>query len=114
MKITDFEKLYKDYFPVGQGWKKLVLKLVKNLIKIDPEIEVMQVKEKFGGLRFYINGVTRKNVEEVYRLITEAEIESYYICENCGTKDKVTTKPICGWLLTLCSKCRKEREKSNS
>jgi len=104
MNITEFKKQYKKFFPVGNGWRPLVEKLVDDIIKIDPTIEVTQVKEKFGGLRFYVSGAS----DEVYDLIEKAEKESYDICEECGTKENVTTKG--SWLLTLCDKCRKERQ----
>lgn len=105
VKITEFKEYYKDYFPVGKGWRPLVEKLVDDIIKIDPTVEVAQVKEKFGGLRFYIYGGNDK----VDTLIDIAEKESYKICENCGTREGVTTEG--GWILTLCPKCRKARNR---
>ena len=93
LKITEFKEYYKKYFPVGKGWRHLVEKLVDDIIEIDPEVEISQVKEKFGGLRFYIWGGNDK----IYKLIDEAETESYKICETCGTRDNVSTKG--GWLL---------------
>jgi hypothetical protein len=102
MLITKFKDSHKEYFPVGNGWRTLVEKLVEDIIALDPEVEVSQVKEKFGGLRFYIFGGT----EEVYDLIDKAEDESYNICEKCGTREGVTTEG--SWLLTLCGRCRKE------
>lgn len=107
MKITEFEKTYKQTFPVGEGWRKLVTKLVRDVIKIDSTVDVSQVKEKFGGLRFYIGGVDTKKSKAVYHLIDKAERESYKTCESCGTKKGVTTKG--SWILTLCDKCRKKR-----
>lgn len=103
IKISNFKNWYKDCFPVGEGWRPLIEKLVNDIIKINPKVEVTQVKEKFGGLRFYIIGGN----DEVYDLIDLAENESLKICENCGTKENVTTKG--GWLVTLCNKCRKEK-----
>ena len=102
MKITDFKKHYKDYFPVGEGWRGLVEKLVEDIIKIAPDVEISQIKEKFGGLRFYIDYGT----DEVFDLISKAEQESFKICEGCGTKENVTTEG--GWILTLCKTCRKK------
>ena len=102
MKITDFKKHYKDYFPVGEGWRPLVEKLVQDIVAIDTTICISQIKEKYGGLRFYINGSN----DEVFNLIDKAEHESYKICEECGTKEGVTTEG--GWILTLCKPCRKE------
>ena len=103
MQITEFKDTYKEYFPVGGGWRSLVEKLVDDIIAIDPEVSVMQVKEKFGGLRFYVGGASDK----VYALIDNAEEESFKICERCGTRDNVSTKG--GWLSTLCDKCREDR-----
>jgi len=103
IKITEFKEHYKDYFPVGKGWRPLVEKLVNNIIAIDKDCEVVRVKEKFGGLRFYVYA-TKEGVED---LIDKAEAESFKICEQCGTRKNVTTKG--GWLLTLCDKCRKKK-----
>lgn len=103
MKITEFNNYYKSYFPVGKGWRSLVTKLVEDIMVIDKEIEIVQVKEKFGGLRFYIFG----GYGQINRLIEQAEIESFKTCEQCGTKENVETKG--DWILTLCEKCRGDK-----
>ena len=54
-----------------------------------------QVKEKFGGLRFYVNGATDKH----YNYINFAESMSYRTCEVCGGVGKTYTD---GWHRTLC------------
>lgn len=54
-----------------------------------------QVKEKFGGLRFYVNGATDKH----WNYITFAESMSYRICEECGSPGKPYYD---GWHRTLC------------
>lgn len=105
MKITEFLDVYKDCFPVGKGWRPLVTKLVKDIAAIDEDVVVDQVKEKFGGLRFYFSGGN----EEVDRLVDVAESESYEICERCGTKEDVETKGW--WILTLCGACREKGRK---
>jgi hypothetical protein len=56
-----------------------------------------QVKEKFGGLRFYVHGAT----EEQYDIIHHAEAMSYYVCEECGTM-KTARLYSFGWNRTLC------------
>ena len=68
--------------------------------------EVLQVKEKFGGLRFYVNSAT----EEMYRLISEAESQSYEICEECGKPGTLSQKIKGGWMKTLCLECRGSEE----
>ena len=55
----------------------------------------VQVKEKFGGLRFYVNGSTDKH----WSYINFAESMSYRTCEDCGAPGKTYTD---GWHTTLC------------
>ena len=102
MKITEFKKRYKDYFPVGEGWRLIVENLVNEIIKIAPDTEISQIKEKFGTLRFYCSG---DGGDEIGKLIEKAEQESGVTCEHCGTKEGVTTEG--SWIKTLCPKCRK-------
>jgi len=64
-----------------------------------PQITAVQVKEKFGGLRFYVNGASNAQ----YGVISFTESLSYKVCENCGsTKNIGSTK---GWYRTLCEEC---------
>lgn len=92
-------------FEHGAGWYELIKKLSEDITKISPETEAVQVKEKFGGLRFYVVNAT----DEVYKLIDEAEAESFKICEKCGSRENVTTGGR-SWIYTLCDKCRAEKE----
>jgi hypothetical protein len=54
-----------------------------------------QVKEKFGGLRFYVQAATDKH----YQYISFAESMSYRTCEECGAPGKTYTD---GWHRTMC------------
>ena len=54
-----------------------------------------QVKEKFGGLRFYVQAATDNH----YQYISFAESMSYRTCESCGNPGKTYTD---GWHTTLC------------
>ena len=66
---------------------------------------ITQVKEKFGGLRFYIDG----GDDEIYGMIGLAESLSYRTCEFCGTtKDVGQTQ---GWIITCCKACVDSDEK---
>lgn len=55
----------------------------------------VQVKEKFGGLRFYVRAATDKH----YNFISFAESMSYRTCEECGAPGKTYTD---GWHRTMC------------
>jgi hypothetical protein len=57
----------------------------------------VQVKEKFGGLRFYVDRATDKH----YGYITFAESMSYRTCEECGAEGRHYG---IGWHRTLCDK----------
>lgn len=62
-----------------------------------------QVKEKFGGLRFYID----RGTDEHFNYIYFAELMSYKVCEECGAPGKTYRD---GWHRTLCDTHAKGRE----
>lgn len=100
---------------VGDGWYDLIYKLCEDIMALNPpeNFKVAQVKEKFGGLRFYIafcsENKLSENMSEIERLIDVAEEESFKICECCGSREEVTTDlpRIGSWIQTLCKKCKK-------
>ena len=59
-----------------------------------------QVKEKYGGLRFYMTCGT----DEIFDLIEKAEALSYKTCEECGEPGEERNT---GWIRTLCDTCHK-------
>lgn len=71
---------------IGDGWAPLVHVLCSyieaycRIKKIGLPI-VTQVKQKFCGLRFYIEGTKD---ERILGMIEMAEGFSYYLCESCG------------------------------
>lgn len=114
--LTDYPTLFSStrfYFGVGDGWYPLINALcacIENDIKYNrmPEVEVMQVKEKFGGLRFYVNG----GDDRTLAYISMAEAVSFTMCEVCGdTRDIHYTS---GWIKTLCKKHYDEHGGNNN
>ena len=97
--FTDREPIVDSgFFCVGNGWFPIIKSLIEDLIKLGWDKETTQVKEKFGGLRFYINSGS----DEIHQRILQAEKESYETCEECGKLGELR-KDI-GWYLTLCDK----------
>lgn len=95
---------YQYAFSVGDGWYKLIYELVheiriNDLKKGDWITKATQVKEKFGGLRFYVTGTSDKN----WSLIRNAEQKSYAVCEETGSEVEVGTWNT-GWVRTMCRK----------
>lgn len=85
------------------GWVELVLNLDAELSHVVPDYEIAQVKEKFGGLRFYIEsfGIPRDDprYDIARELIREAEEQSFHICQVCGEPGEINTD---GWHRVLC------------
>jgi hypothetical protein len=84
------------YFEVEEGWYPLIKELITDLIAMGWDKEVTQVKEKFGGLRFYVGNES----DEMFKRIQKAENDSYDICEVTGNSGKLRTN--LGWIKTLC------------
>jgi len=94
------DKIYsRGYFSCGDGWLPLIEELISNIIELGWNKQVCQVKEKYGELRFYINGAS----DEVHDLISKYEDLSHETCEECGSTDSVTQTK--GWISSLCKKC---------
>ena len=92
------------FFSIGKGWYQIVKDLIEDLIELGWDKQVVQVKEKFGGLRFYINDGSR----EIHDRISEAEKLSHETCEICGEQGEMRTD--IGWYSTLCKKHYEERK----
>jgi hypothetical protein len=95
----------------GDGWYDLLDRLcekIESVFKEEPdlrgELRAVQVKEKYGGLRFYMNYCHDK-VEEFIR---EAEDESERTCEACGSPGEIGGM---GWISCLCDECRANHKK---
>jgi len=84
------------YLPVGQGWYELIYDLVVELLSTNWDRKILQIKEKFGGLRFYIDGS-----EDIQNIVTKYEKLSYSICEECGEPGEIRKL---NWIKTLCDK----------
>ncbi len=99
----------------GDGWYNIIDTLCRqiqwhiehNLNKDEnPEtvnVEAIQVKEKFGGLRFYYSGGN----DFISGLVDMAEGMSGRTCEDCGNPG---TQNSTGWIRTQCAPCMKKRD----
>lgn len=95
-------------FTCGVGWFPILYDLVTaiqlhNQAVGVPEDNVVavQIKEKFGGLRFYVG----RAPESVHRMIGLAENMSMRTCEECG--DAGARVEVGSWVRTLCQPCHK-------
>jgi hypothetical protein len=67
------------------------------------QVVAEQIKEKFGGLRFYVTG--GDDITEAF--ISFAETMSMKICETCGNPGK--QQSFRGWIHTSCDPCSEKR-----
>jgi hypothetical protein len=69
---------------VDEGWYQLVIDCDRELTVIDPDYQIAQVKQKFGGLRYYFQPSmpgTKKAMDEV---VTKYEAVAAVTCEATG------------------------------
>jgi hypothetical protein len=71
----------------------------------DTGFAVLQVKEKFGTLRFYCPSTDASD-----KYVRLAERLSAVTCEDCGKPGKANDA---GWIRTQCYECRDQRVRSN-
>ena len=84
------------------GWTPLLRELCAQIVRDDPECRATQIKEKFGGLRFYVHTAT----QTTYDLIRVAEERSFQTCDSCGKPGKRTA--IKGWQCVRCDEHSKK------
>jgi hypothetical protein len=94
---------------IGDGWKPLIERANREIELEGGEYEILQIKEKFGTLRFYIR-VISGDEQYINQMARMAETASFFVCENCGTLDGVETGSPPGWIRTLCQSCGKMKD----
>lgn len=108
-------------FECGDGWYQILDNLCNNIQshidwqnknfekgypyyeKSVPQVVATQVKEKFGGLRFYYEG----GDDHISGMVRMAESWAANSCEECGAPGTVRRG---GWIRTLCDKHETERQ----
>lgn len=68
----------------GKGWWPLIEAIDDEISKLDPNYSVYQIKEKFGGLRFYYAPSDPSNSSAISEIISKYESLSYKTCEVTG------------------------------
>jgi hypothetical protein len=107
-------------FAVGTGWWPILESLCANIqsytdwknrsaeagykdFKPVNQVVVTQIKEKFGGLRFYYDG----GDDMIDGMVRMAEAWADHTCEECGKPGKSRNG---GWIKTLCDEHEAERQ----
>jgi hypothetical protein len=88
----------RDY--VGRGWHGLIKELIEDLIRLGWDRGVLQIKEKFGTLRFHV----KDRRPEYLDRIEVATDRSGEICESCAKPGSLRASGT-RWYTTRCERC---------
>ena len=93
------------------GWQKIVEETDAMLLHMDHGYQILQVKEKFGTLRYYF-GTNHASDTMEYKIMhaieRAAEYRSSLNCQICGTSGE--TRWNLPWVQTLCDEHYEERK----
>ena len=100
-------------FCVDEGWWPILESLCGQIqhhidwknkqSEVVAQVTVAQIKEKFGGLRFYYSG----GDDSIDGMVRMAESWAAHSCETCGAPGKSRDG---GWIKTLCDHHDLERQ----
>ena len=108
----NYEHTWWDDIP--EGWAKAFgIQMCDELLEILKEgnclndYRIVQIKEKYGGLRWYDNGIPLEIREKYYTWLKKYEDLSFETCIMCGEPATHKTR---GWINYVCESCYNEIE----
>lgn len=99
--VAEFPSLFEEAFEVWcmAGWYEIVRQCCLDIVESDDLCRAAQLKEKFGGVRFYVDDALPSTLAR----IQELESLSLKTCSVCGAPGRVQSRG--GWLTALCQEC---------
>jgi len=97
------EKIVPEYWKsidIDEGWYQLVIDCDRELTKIDPNYQITQIKQKFGGLRYYFQPSLPNTYNAMAEVVKKYETIAAVTCESTG-KTGVLMRSKSGWYRTL-------------
>lgn len=105
---TDPEPL-RWFCSIYPGWRGIAREMHAALIELDPNIEYVDIKQKWGALTVYV----RNRTPEIDEIIADAEGRSRRTCEQCGERATMH-QPNGGFWHALCCRCNAIQERRRS
>jgi len=113
-----FPRLFKHPLTWGfehdAGWTNIVeafCQRIDSALANEPaaRFEVLQVKEKFGMLRFYyrLENGSEALALEIRHAVDSASEQSATTCEGCGAESDIVS--LGGYITTRCRRCQESR-----
>jgi hypothetical protein len=94
---------YRKSIDVDEGWYQLVVDCDKELTGVDPNYQIYRVKEKFGGLHYYVrpSNLDDKDIpKRIADIVAKYEDIASRTCSATG-RQGVLMKSTGGWGKTL-------------
>ena len=114
------DKFLPNYFKsieVDEGWYQIIVDCDNALMQIDPNYQIAQIKQKFGGLRYYFEPSSSEYNDELWTkmnaIVHTYEDIAWVTCEATG-KPGVLMKSKSGWYRTLNPEYAETAEHYNS
>jgi len=128
--ITKYPNIFDSsfWFECNDGWYQIIDDLCHNIqaylnefnasekqsLSSGPHklsLKAVQVKEKFGGIRYYIDteisvGAPEEATAPIYEFIRIAEQRSESTCETCGQPGTIQMKRR--WMKCVCPSCAED------
>lgn len=108
IKLSDLQQDYPGVFEaalhvdVGVGWLGIIRDFLMTALPLDPMLEILELKEKYGGLRIWCDS----DIEVVRLAKAKAQLKSLHICEVCSQPGSVRIPPSgsrgCAWWRCVC------------
>ena len=93
------------YPECNEGWRDLIDRAcvrIENALDNGDPVKIVQIKEKYGTLRFYWSGRLPSETEaKVREVVSLAEARSACTCEICGAEGRLYGQR--DWLATRCA-----------
>ncbi len=116
--LEDYDYEFTNLDDMPRGWRKafgiqMFEELRDILIKYNflDDYRIAQLKEKFGSIRLYDNGIPPAMHDEYYAWMKKYEDLSEETCISCGKPGKMVTV---GWISPYCEECFHEYYKDKS
>ena len=103
----EYDYTYTELDSMPEGWRlafgdEMVERIQQELVKFNfvDKYRINQIKEKWGGLRWYDGGYPENS--EINDIVSRYEELSYKICIRCGKPAEWISK---GWISPYCTDC---------
>lgn len=105
MRLSFYDHKPEKYIDIDEGWYKIALQCHIELLQVDPHYRILQIKQKFGVLRYYYEPSqeyweNHKTVSSMSAISSKYENLSKVVCEATGRLGILMKSPG-GWFKTL-------------